>query len=174
MFYVDIRNTDFYNFYYNMASVVEEHVQKIVGQALDNRPTTKPIGGSWRGGLAPRGTQPKEWGLIGAMRVGTDKIDYVRAMDVHGIAGIVAENIAEQVLEKAYYYCPKDTGALAATGRIIATDDNTYMVVFGDADAPYAWYVHEFSWKKHKFPECSHFLTRAIYEVEKSMGYGWY
>ena len=89
---------------------------------------------------------------------------------MQGITASVNKEIAEEILTLAKYYCPKDTGYLAESGRIEQNDDGSCRIYF---DCGYAWYVHEFSWRKHAFPTCDHFLTRAIYEVQKAHGFGW-
>lgn len=71
-------------------------------------------------------------------------------------------NIAEQVLERAKYYCPVKTGRLRDSGHIITNTDGSCTIVF---DAPYAFEVHEASWMHHEFPTSSHFLDRAILEI---------
>lgn len=97
------------------------------------------------------------------------QIDYSSLKDGMGIATVVAENLAEKVLERAIYYCPKDTGYLASTGRAETIGEGKVQIIF---DCEYAWYVHEQTWKEHKFPTCAKFLTRAIEEVEQLAGHG--
>lgn len=97
------------------------------------------------------------------------QIDYSGLKDGVGIATVVAESLAEKVLERAIYYCPKDTGYLASTGRAEIIGEGKAKIIF---DCSYAWFVHEQTWKEHKFPTCAKFLTRAIEEVEQLAGNG--
>lgn len=81
-----------------------------------------------------------------------------------GIASEVSQELAEEVLERALYYCPVDTGRLKESGHIERINDNNCLVVF---DCPYAWYVHEHTWKDHDYPTCAKFLSIAVEEVKK-------
>ena len=81
-----------------------------------------------------------------------------------GIASEVSQELAEEVLERALYYCPVDTGRLKESGHIERINDNKYLVVF---DCPYAWYVHEHTWKDHDYPTCAKFLSIAVEEVKR-------
>ena len=54
----------------------------------------------------------------------------------------VAEDLAEEVFVEADKRVPRDTGALAESGRVEKRKDG-FAVVYGDKDAPYALDVHE-------------------------------
>lgn len=81
-----------------------------------------------------------------------------------GIAAEVSQSLAEEVLERALYYCPVDTGTLYRSGHIERINDNTCLVVFS---CEYAWYVHEHTWKEHEYPTCAKFLSIAVEEVKR-------
>lgn len=78
------------------------------------------------------------------------------------------------VLSKAKYYCPVETGNLVATGQVLSVKrtglNSESRVVFGGHQAPYALWVHEHVWKKHKPPTCAKFLERAYREVRGTIG----
>lgn len=169
MLYISVTETSDYNFYYNMESSVHHFVEYIVGkELLKNRPINDKIKEQIQtSGYKRRGQGRSEYGMFGSLDRNTRQIEYASALDVDGITGDVAYAIADEVLELAKYYCPKDTGTLANSGRIEMLSDSMCSIVF---DCPYAWYVHELSWKKHEFPTCDHFLSRAIYEVENKYG----
>lgn len=81
---------------------------------------------------------------------------------ITGLESEVLPMFAEKILERAKYYCPVDTGALRDSGHIEYSGDGKCKIVF---DEPYAIYVHEITWNRHKFPTCDHFLDRAIQEI---------
>lgn len=87
--------------------------------------------------------------------------------DMSGIKTTVNTCIANKVLERAIYYCPKKTGYLASTGRIENLSDGSSIIYF---DCDYAWYVHERTWVNHPFPTCAKFLTLAVQEVKTFYG----
>lgn len=171
MFYVDVRNTDEYAFYYNMEAMINDSVKKVVDNIVLNN---RPINAEAKSNIANRGYLKKSGsahlGMMGSYNLSTKSVEYESALDMAGIAATVSRTLAERILERAIYYCPKDTGYLASTGRIEELDDGKCRVVF---DCHYAWFVHEYTWKNHKFPEQAKFLTQAVYEIEKMAGYGW-
>lgn len=73
----------------------------------------------------------------------------------------------EIIRRRAYIYCPKDTGALADSGKVIVTGKGfgcRGTVVFGGPEAHYALYVHEDLSKYHHPPTQAKFLERASRE----------
>lgn len=167
MFYISVTETSDYNFYYNMEASVNSFVEYIVGEKLLN---DRPIHDAIRKQIEKEGYKRhgrSELGMFGSLNRNTRQVEYASALDVDGIIGTTAKAIAEEVLALAQYYCPKDTGTLVNSGRIEVLGNGLCSIVF---DCPYAWYVHELSWKKHEFPTCDHFLSRAIYEVENKYG----
>lgn len=88
--------------------------------------------------------------------------------------GVAAVNfqLANKILERALFYCPEDTGQLKQSARIQAISDGGYAVIF---DCPYAWFVHEFTWRDihtDKNPHAIHkFLEVAYQEVLKEEGF---
>lgn len=155
-FLVDVRSTDDYTFYYNMLKRVNQHVINIVdSKVLANRPMA-------------RDNYIEETGIMGSYNLQSHDVEYALASQMAGITAGINRELAEQVLERALYYCPVDTGYLKSTGHIEENENGSCSVVF---DCPYAWYVHEFTWREHDFPTRSHFLIQAVYEIEKEQGW---
>ena len=173
-FYVDITTTDYFNFYYNMVAEVNENVVKVVGDALNLRPMTlgakQYIAGRQAGGLRAPSKGPSMFGVMGNINRATGEVDFASALDMQGITMAVNRELAEEILALSKYYCPVDTGQLRDSGHIEQNSDGSCRIVY---DCSYAWYVHEFSWKNHAYPTRDHFLTQAVYEVEKLHGIGW-
>lgn len=97
----------------------------------------------------------------------TNKLDeYIQDNNIQGIKANVSELMAEEILKRAKYYCPVDTGKLVNSGRIERKGDGTCDIVFGNEDCTYAWYVHENMSARHATPTRAKFLTRAVQEVE--------
>jgi hypothetical protein len=75
---------------------------------------------------------------------------------------------AEIVLKKALQYVPRDTQALAASGKIVTTGRGVgtkVNVEFGGDTAPYGLYVHEDMSAYHSPPTCAKFLEKAVRET---------
>lgn len=160
-FYVDVgdNNSANYTFYYNISKLISTGVNEAV---------RKVIGTNAEKGLAKDGY---DYARMVQFNLETGQVEANEGhFEMQGITAAVNKELAEEVLQRAIYYCPKDTGFLASSGRIEQNDDGSCRVYF---DCGYAWYVHEFSWKQHEFPTCDHFLTRAIYEIQKEHGFGW-
>lgn len=72
------------------------------------------------------------------------------------------------VLKKALVYVPRDTGALAQSGKVVKATGVGYGarggVVFGGGEVDYAVPVHENMEKTHAEPTCAKFLERAARE----------
>jgi hypothetical protein len=158
-FYIDVSSTKGdYIFYYNVKKAIERgvniNVRKVIGlkneQLLDKVDTS--------GDYAKMGSYDFSTGTV------TEINDH---FEMRGISMEVNKALAQDILDRAIYYCPKDTGYLASTLHLEDQDDGSVKIV---ADCPYAWYVHEFTWKKHKFPERSQFLAYAAWEVMKQHG----
>ena len=62
---------------------------------------------------------------------------------LEGADGEVAMAMAEAILEEADQRVPRDTGALAKSGRTESRRDGEAAVIYGDERAPYALAVHE-------------------------------
>lgn len=160
-FYVDVgdSNSANYVFYYN--------INKLINNGI-NEAVRKVIGTNAEKGLAKDGY---DYARMVQFNLETGQVeDNEEHFEMQGITASINKELAEEVLQRAIYYCPKDTGFLASSGRIEQNNDGSCRIYF---DCGYAWYVHEFSWKHHEFPTCDHFLTRAIYEVQKEHGFGW-
>lgn len=86
--------------------------------------------------------------------------------------GAVNYQLANKILSKALFYCPEDTGQLKESARLQELSNGGYAVIF---DAPYAWFVHEFTWRtlnKDKNPNAMHkWLEIAYQEVMKEEGF---
>lgn len=161
MFHVDVTDYDSYTFYYNVEKLIKkginEHVEQVIGKNLASKLPRN--GGS-------------DYAKMGSYNKATGQIEEIaNHFEMMGITASVNKVLAEEILERAIFYCPKDTGELASSGRIEQLDDGSCRIFF---DCGYAWYVHEFTWKNHNFPTCAKFLTRAIQEVETLHGFGWY
>lgn len=173
MFHVDVRGADNYTFYYNMVAEVNKNIIKVIGDEVLKRPMSQSAM-NYRNNMLAGGLHSKEgpysFGMMGSRNQSTGQIEYESALDMVGITASVNAEIAQEVLERAIFYCPKDTGNLASSGRIETQADGSCRVYF---DCPYAWYVHEYTWKNHTYPTCAKFLTRAIQEVETLHGFGW-
>lgn len=173
-FYVEVDQAGFYNFYYNMVAEVNKSVEQVIekqlGKLVDTQGARDYRNGRLAGGFKLNSHGPAQFGVMASRNQATGEMEFISALDMQGITARVNLSLAEEVLALAKYYCPVETGALRDSGRIEVQDDGSCRVFF---DCPYAWYVHEFSWKNHAYPTCDHFLTRAIYEVEKLHGFGW-
>ena len=172
LFLVDVTANDYYNFYYNMVAEVNKSVVTALQNTIPNRLMTQRAmnyrNNMLAGGLASH-YGPGEFGVMSNFNISTGEFEYAFADQMAGICGIVQKNLAEEILERAKFYCPKDTGYLESTGHI-EEEDNVTKIVF---DCPYAWYVHEFTWKHHDYPTQAKFLTQAIYEIQNKYGFGW-
>lgn len=84
------------------------------------------------------------------------------SIGIDGIAAEVSTRLAQLILNRAKYYCPVDTGKLKSSGRVEHIGGGKSMIIF---DCDYAWYVHEHTWKKHAYPTCAKFLTRAVNDI---------
>ena len=160
-FYVDVgdSNSVNYAFYYNINKLISTGVNEAV---------RKVIGADAEKSLVKDGS---DYARMVQFNLETGQVENNEGhFEMQGITAAVNKELAEEILQRAIYYCPKDTGTLASSGRIEQNDDGSCRVYF---DCGYAWYVHEFSWKKHEFPTCDHFLTRAIYEIQKEHGFDW-
>lgn len=118
--------------------------------------------------ICARDNYIEETGIMGSYNLQSHDVEYALASQMAGITAGINRELAEQVLERALYYCPVDTGYLKSTGHIEENENGSCSVVF---DCPYAWYVHEFTWREHDFPTRSHFLIQAVYEIEKEQGW---
>jgi hypothetical protein len=166
-FYINVSDSSSYDFYYNMESSVNWYVEYTVGK---DKLSSRPIFDSIRKQIQEHGYRKhghSDYGVYGSLNKNTQDIEYGLAIDVEGILGITPAYIANEVLELAKYYCPKDTGTLANSGRIQMLDNSMCSIIF---DCPYAWFVHELSYKKHEPPTCDHFLSRAIFETQEKYG----
>ena len=181
-FYVDVRYNGNFDFYYNMEAMINSHVANVL-KIKPNDLTTLPRNNIAMSNIKQRNNRlvkqgSAHLGVIGSKNMSTGQIKTHSILDIDGICATVSAKMAQEVLIRAVYYCPKDTGNLAKSGRIEVVNNNECRVVFGgyteeSGEVPYAWFVHEFTWKKHKFPERAKFLTQAIYEVEKLHGVNW-
>lgn len=173
-FYVDVNENGFYNFYYNMVAQVNEAVVRVLRDDLNLRPISSSaqayIQGRQAGGLRTPSKGPAMFGVMGNRNQATGELEFMSALDMQGITAAVNASLAEEILALSNYYCPVDTGRLRDSGRIEQNPDGSCRIFY---DCSYAWYVHEFSWKNHAYPTRDHFLTEAIYVVEKLHGIGW-
>lgn len=173
-FYVEVDQSGFYNFYYNMVAEVNENVMRVLQQDLGKLVYSKGSqayrNGVLAGGLRLNSKGPAMFGVMGNRNQATGEMEFISALDMQGITAAVNASLAEEILALSNYYCPVDTGRLRDSGRIEQNPDGSCRIFY---DCSYAWYVHEFSWKNHAYPTRDHFLTQAIYEVEKLHGIGW-
>lgn len=164
-FYVDVNSRDkMYAFYVNMNKAITKGINEVVAMNIGIKNTQDIINRA-------KNYNGYDYANMFLCNPDTGQIEEQEMhFAMQGITAGVNRELAEEILTLAKFYCPKDTGYLAESGRIEQNDDGSCRIFF---DCGYAWYVHEFSWRKHKHPTCDHFLTRAIYEVEKDHGYGW-
>jgi hypothetical protein len=164
MFYVDVLDGKGYSFYVNMNKAITKGINEAVAKNIGDKNTQLILDKA-------KDYNGYDYANMFIFNPDTGQIDEQEMhFKMQGITASVNRSIAEEVLELAKFYCPKDTGYLESSGRIEENSDGSCKIFF---DCPYAWYVHEFSWRKHNFPTCDHFLTRAIYEVQKAHGFGW-
>ena len=173
-FYVEVDSSGFSELYYNMVAELNEKMDNYFKSKLKDRPITEGaqayINGRLAGGKLLNSKGPRQFGVMASRNNNSGDIEYMFADAMQGITAKASADLAYEILALAKYYCPVDTGYLRDSGRVELQPDGSARIFF---DCPYAWYVHEFSWKNHNYPTCDHFLTRAIYEVEKMHGYGW-
>ena len=162
MFYVDITDVNYKAFYYNMNAKINEQLQKELHVNLYEKVPH----------LNPNSKERYGDKYLGKM-VAYDRAK-MQAIDIenaHTMAGILAsgfsEMLAEEIAERARLYCPVDTGQLVNSIKVIDGGDGSKTVL---VDCPYAWYVNEFTWIQHKFPQRAKFLDTAIWEVYKEYG----
>ena len=161
MFYVDVRDIDGYVFYYNVNKEVNKHVQEVLGkELLDKLPNVEKDPSLKYG----------DYARMGYLNQHTGEMDILEHFGMEGITAVVSRNLAEQIVERAKYYCPVQSGLLRDSFRIEDLGNGKCRIY---NDCGYAWYVHEFTWRHHDPPTCDHFLTRAVYDIEKEFGYGW-
>jgi hypothetical protein len=173
MFYVDILNTD-YTFYYNMLAQLNENVSAALRKELLSKfESTKYLNANARAILNSRQnitldkTSYGQYGVMTNYNAGTGSFEYVMASEMQGICATIKNSLAVEIVERAKYYCPVDTGRLINSFRIEEID-NDRCIIYNDC--PYAWYVEEFTWKNHEYPKSAKFLTKAVYEISKKYG----
>lgn len=173
MFYVDILNTDSYNFYYNMVAEVNQAVISALKSEIPDRLMTQRAT-DYRNNMLAGGLRksygPGEFGVMSNYDRSTGQFEYMLADQMQGICATVSRNLADEIVERAIYYCPKDTGYLASSFRIEDLGNGQCRIY---NDCPYAWYVEEFTWKNHDYPTRAKFLTTAVYEIQQKYGFGW-
>ena len=172
MFYVDVIGVD-YTFYNNMVAELNSAVVQALKSELPDRLMTDRAmdyrNNMLAGGLR-RGWGPGEFGVMASKDSVTGDIEYMLASQMQGICATVSRNLADEIVERAIYYCPKDTGYLASSFRIEDLGNGQCRIY---NDCPYAWYVEEFTWKNHDYPTRAKFLTTAVYEIQQKYGFGW-
>lgn len=181
-FYVDVTYQGEFDFYYNMEALINSHVASVL-KIKQNDLTTLPRSSEALDNIAKNnGRLTKQGsahlGVMGSKNMSTGQIETHSILDIDGICATMSAQLAQEVLIRAVFYCPKETGNLARSGRIEQVNEKECRVVFGgyteeSGYVPYAWFVHEFTWKKHAYPTRAKFLTQAIYEVQKLHGYNW-
>jgi hypothetical protein len=78
--------------------------------------------------------------------------------------------LAELILERSNYYCPKDTGELVESGYIEEQGSGMSYAAQVAYATRYALYVHEDLTVHHDDPTCAKFLDRASEEVIAEFG----
>lgn len=162
MFYVDITDQNFKVFYYNMNAKINEQLQKELHVNLYEKVPH----------LNPKSKERYGDKYLGKMvaydRAKMQAIDIENAYRMSGIiASGFSQMLAEEIAERARLYCPVDTGLLRDSIGVVEGNDGSYTVL---VDCPYAWFVNEFTWKRHKYPTRAKFLDTAIWEVCKEYG----
>lgn len=180
-FYVQVDQDGIYNFYYNMLAKINENVINVLEKkhkfgdlVLNNYAYQKRLMQLKNGQtLSSRGSS--EFGVIAGLNDITKEFEFGWAKAMIGITAVVNKELVNEVVGLAKMYCPRsdDEGKPAGYVHLVDTihaeelEDGTYIV---KADKPYAYYVHEFTWREHKFPTRAKFLTQAIYEIYKYHG----
>ena len=150
-FYVDVRYNGNFDFYYNMEAMINSHVANVL-KIKPNDLTTLPRNNIAMSNIKQRNNRlvkqgSAHLGVIGSKNMSTGQIETHSILDIDGICATVSAKMAQEVLIRAVYYCPKDTGNLAKSGRIEVVNNNECRVVFGgyteeSGEVPYAWFVH--------------------------------
>lgn len=164
-FYVDVLDGKGYSFYVNMNKAITKGINEAVAKNIGDKNTQLILDKA-------KDYKGYDYANMFIFNPDTGQID---EQEMHfmmqGITASVNKSMAEEILQKAIEYCPVDTGELASSGRIEENEDGSCRIYF---DCPYAWYVHEFVWRrwqtKDKGPK---FLERAVYEVGRDHGL-WY
>lgn len=161
MFYVDVLDGKGYSFYVNMNKAIVKGINEAVAKNIGAKNTQAIIDKA-------KDYKGYDYANMFIFNPDTGQLD---EQEMHfmmqGITASVNKSMAEEILQLAKFYCPKDTGYLVDSGRIEENEDGSCRIYF---DAPYSWYVHEFTWREHEYPTCAKFLERAVYEVEKAHG----
>ena len=134
-FYVDVRYNGNFDFYYNMEAMINSHVANVL-KIKPNDLTTLPRNNIAMSNIKQRNNRlvkqgSAHLGVIGSKNMSTGQIETHSILDIDGICATVSAKMAQEVLIRAVYYCPKDTGNLAKSGRIEVVNNNECRVVFG-------------------------------------------
>lgn len=180
--YIDLSETGFYNFYYNLKDLANSELYKAALSALKidsvnmskinnivqnsniknlsgvNKNVYKVLGYEKLGKLSNRNTDSAK---IGNIDLSTGQMEFIDQSMLDGICMSVNAKLASEVVELSTMYCPVDTGVLRDSIRV-EQDGNGCRIYY---DCPYAWYVHEFVWRQHKFPTRAKFLSQAVSDV---------
>ena len=72
------------------------------------------------------------------------------------------KSIVTQIFELSQMWCPVETGALKASGKIIENSLGTYSIKYS---TPYAVHVHEILGNRHEYPTRAKWLEDAAYDI---------
>lgn len=89
---------------------------------------------------------------------------FIRQLE--GATPEILENAMMPAFNKSQEYVPKDTLALAQSGRLTVENGPrpTAFITYGDEKAWYAALVHEYTWLNHEPPTRAKYLQAALEE----------
>ncbi len=87
-----------------------------------------------------------------------------------GITPEILEEALQPAFDKSQEYVPKDSGALADSGKVTTSlDPLRAEITYGDSTAWYAAIVHEYVWQTHEPPTRAKYLQAAMEEEMDNM-----
>lgn len=130
-----------------------------------------PLQGTIGGRQGSNGRFPSERDFVSSVRRDMKNIiaNYVKVTNrIVAMSPEVMYESLKPVLQKAIYYCPKETGELRASAFLEIKQfrgSPRVEIGFGRGGKPfYAIYVHEAMDHYHEPPTSAKFLSRAIFE----------
>ena len=118
MFYVDVLDGKGYSFYVNMNKAITKGINEAVAKNIGDKNTQLIL-------EKAKDYKGYDYANMFIFNPDTGQID---EQEMHfmmqGITAGVNRALAEEVLELAKFYCPKDTGYLADSGRIEQNEED--------------------------------------------------
>lgn len=181
--YINLSETDYYNFYYNLKDLISSNLYKAAASAMKiddsnmskinslvrnsniknlsgvNKNVYQVLGYNNLGSLNTKGS---DYAKIGNINLATGQMEFIDQAAMDGICMSINAQFANEIVQLATYYCPVNEGTLRDSIRVEFDNNGGCMIYY---DCPYAWYVHEFTWRQHKYPTRAKFLSQAISDV---------